>query len=186
MGYRLLFIFILLVCFVEIVGAKPPKKKVEKNIQLPPPPQIQPTPPNLYGYNTNVDTIKINKLKHFSDSVATVLEFCKINLETKVSNFAQVMATFPGGSDSLKSFLKQNLVFPKEALLKGYQGVVVLKFIVTNEGEICNPAIVNSVYSLIDFEALRLLKLMPNWNPAKNNGEAVNTFFNLPIKFSRY
>ena len=32
-------------------------------------------------------------------------------------------------------------------------------------------------------EALRLMKLMPRWTPAKNKGEVVRSLFTIPVTF---
>lgn len=40
------------------------------------------------------------------------------------------------------------------------------------------------VSEAVDNEALRVVKLMPNWTPGENNGMKVRVKHNLPIKFS--
>jgi protein TonB len=34
-----------------------------------------------------------------------------------------------------------------------------------------------------DEEALRVVKIMPDWKAGKQNGQAVPVYFNLPVKF---
>ena len=182
-----------------MTGAKPPKKKVGKNIPTRP---LPPLPPPPYDYNSNINTNSTNNLTHFSDSVTTVLGFCKKNnngnipkltnpadsqkviIPEKVFSFAQVMPTFPGGKDSLNVFLARNIIYPREALEKGIKGTVLIAFTVTKEGEICDPQIVKPVDRLLGYEALRVLSLMPKWNPGSNNGEKVNVSYFLPINIS--
>lgn len=40
------------------------------------------------------------------------------------------------------------------------------------------------VSGLLDKEALRVVKIMPKWEPGKQNGKAVNVRYNIPIKFA--
>lgn len=59
---------------------------------------------------------------------------------------------------------------------------VVLNFVVEKDGEISNIKVVNNTDKGFADEAIRVLESMPNWVPAKNNGEVVRSDFNLPIK----
>jgi protein TonB len=43
--------------------------------------------------------------------------------------------------------------------------------------------IVKSLHPLFDKEALRVLSLMPNWIPGKQNGESVKVKYTIPIAF---
>lgn len=94
-------------------------------------------------------------------------------------------ATFPGGHQGLKKYLSDNLVYPPSAKETGISGKVFLKFIVSDKGELSNVKIVRGMANCpeCDKEAMRVVKGMPNWIPGKNNGKAVNSYFNLPIVF---
>ena len=73
--------------------------------------------------------------------------------------------------------------YPKEALDQGKQGRVIVQFVVNKDGSISNDTIVRSVDPLLDAEALRVVRSMPNWTPGKQKGEAVRTRFTIPISF---
>lgn len=175
MGYRLFFILLFFVFFVEMTGAKPPKKKENEVVEV----------------NRIMDSVE---LSHFSDSVTTVLGFCKReiadsqiilnqNNAPKVLVFAEAMPQFPGGQDLLNKFFAKNLIYPRLARENGINGTVVLSFIVTKEGEICDPFIFRSAGSLLDYESLRVLSLMPKWIPGKKDGQPINVSLKYPIKF---
>lgn len=89
---------------------------------------------------------------------------------------------FPGGPDSLASFIQKNLRWPEKEI--DVQGRVIVKFTVNKHGQIINPEIVRPVYKLIDAEALRIVRLMPFWTPARINGKAVDKVYSLPINFT--
>jgi TonB family protein len=60
---------------------------------------------------------------------------------------------------------------------------VVVQFVVKKDGSISNDTIVRSVDPLLDAEALRVVRSMPNWTPGKQKGEAVRVRFTLPVTF---
>lgn len=95
-------------------------------------------------------------------------------------------AQFPGGNDSLKSFLQKNLHYPQEVVEKSIEGSVVVSFIVDKYGRISNVEVVQSADSLLDAEAVRLVQSMPDWSPAEMDGKAVWSRFVLPVKFGLY
>jgi TonB family protein len=90
---------------------------------------------------------------------------------------------FNGGESALFKFIQSNLVYPKEAKEKGVSGTVVIKFCITETGSVENVNIGESLDPLLDTEALRVVKLMPAWQPGKLKGVPVKVFYNLPIVF---
>ena len=90
---------------------------------------------------------------------------------------------FPGGEAALIKFVADNLQYPKAAKAKKIQGFVVVKFVVTKTGEIGEVKIVRSKYPILNKEAVRIVKSLPNFIPAKINGEVVDMWYTLPIKF---
>lgn len=91
--------------------------------------------------------------------------------------------TFPGGLEKMYAFLGKNIEYPQTAAKANLQGNVIAQFIVTKEGKIEELKIEKSLSPEIDAEALRVIKLMPNWTPGKQNGRAVNVQYTLPIRF---
>lgn len=91
---------------------------------------------------------------------------------------------FVGGIDSLFAFLGKNLVYPKEAKKSGIQGRVYVGFVVGKEGVVREVKVIRGVHPLLDAEALRVVKLMPEWKPGVLDGEPVSVSFNLPINFN--
>lgn len=91
-------------------------------------------------------------------------------------------ASFPGGMQALLDFLDQNVRYPD-----GYegcaQGRVVVTFTIDVDGSIINPRVTVGVDKPLDEEALRVVRLMPKWIPAKENGVNKRVEYNLPIPF---
>ncbi|MFR3853121.1 MAG: TonB family protein [Odoribacter splanchnicus] len=67
---------------------------------------------------------------------------------------------------------------------KKYPGKVWVQFVVDEQGKVMQPQIVKGIDPLLDQEALRIVKLMPDWKPAQQNGKSVEASFLLPLDFS--
>ena len=92
-------------------------------------------------------------------------------------------AEFPGGTAAMMKWLSQNINYPEAAQMNDIQGRVMVKFVVEKDGSIGNVSILKGVDRDLDREALRVVKKMPKWQPGKNNGQAVRSYFNLPVTF---
>ena len=97
-----------------------------------------------------------------------------------------VAPQFPGGPDSLNAYIRSNLKYPPSLKDKMPEGDVALKFIITKKGKIKDVTPLNGVPGAPEFvpEAIRLVLLMPPWNPAMKKGKSVETehFLNIPFK----
>lgn len=91
--------------------------------------------------------------------------------------------SFPGGDVACMKWLTNNINYPKEAMEKGIEGRVIVRFVVTKNGKITNAEVVRPVDPLLETEALRAIRSMPDWVPAKRNGQNVDLQFTLPITF---
>lgn len=94
-------------------------------------------------------------------------------------------ASFPGGQEAMLEFLRINLVTPEEELRIGEKKVVVAKFIIEPDGTASDIQITQPGGTSFDKEVLRVLKLMPKWEPQVNNGSAVPVTVTQPITFVR-
>ena len=109
------------------------------------------------------------------DTVKTTSDF--------VLQFAEIMPEFPGGSQSMQEFIKNNLNYPDLAKENNIEGKVYLKFVVRSTGEIDNIQIARGVHKVLDTAAIELVKKMPRWNPGVQNGKTVPVYFILPVVF---
>ena len=94
-------------------------------------------------------------------------------------------ASFPGKNPEIEmmSFLKDNLKYPASCADKGIQGVVNLKFIVQTDGSLTDFEAVSSPDEELTAAAIEACKKMPKWNPAKQRGKPVKSFFTIPITY---
>ena len=103
--------------------------------------------------------------------------------EEEIFTAVEQQAEFPGGIAALMKWLNQNIRYPEQAAANDIQGRVIVKFVVEKDGSIGAVEILKGVDKDLDREALRVVKKMPKWQPGKNNGVAVRSYFNLPVTF---
>jgi TonB family protein len=90
---------------------------------------------------------------------------------------------FTGGEKALSKFFRKNLVYPKQALKNQIEGTVYLEFTVGKDGTLSDIVVLRPLLYGCDEEAIRLIKMMPPWEPRKENGVPVRTSMSLPVKF---
>ena len=81
-------------------------------------------------------------------------------------------------------FIYRNISYPDEAQQKGVSGTIVVSFIITEKGEISNSKILRDIGAGCGQAGLDVINKMKKWTPAIQDGENVNSYFFLPIKFS--
>ena len=91
--------------------------------------------------------------------------------------------SFPGGYKALQKFIKKEKKHPDEALKKREAGAVYVVFTVDTLGNIIHPRVTTSVSPSLDREALRIVRKMPKWIPAKEGNKKINMDFTVIIRF---
>ena len=95
----------------------------------------------------------------------------------------EVMPQYPGGQIAMMKYIMENMKYPEQAMKKGIQGRVAVSFIVEKDGSISNVRPIHSVHTLLDKEAVRVVKSMPKWSPGKQHGKPVRVQLIVPIMF---
>ena len=91
--------------------------------------------------------------------------------------------SFPGGESAMKSYLNSNVHYPDVAQENGVQGRVIVESIIEKDGSMSDVKVIRSVDPSLDREALRVVKAMPKWTPAKLKGIPVRTKCTTPVVF---
>ena len=112
-----------------------------------------------------------------------VCNFVSAQSDNQIETFIEVMPEFPGGETARSKFIGDNLLFPESARNNNIEGRVVAQFIVRNTGIIDSIKILRGIGGGCDEEVIRIIKLMPEWKPAFQNGKAVSVKFILPVNF---
>ena len=110
---------------------------------------------------------------------------------TVVYFFPDTIASFPGGVEEMNNFINQNLKHPAQDK-KSY---IDLHLIIKENGEIVDYEIIISsdyinmaqaVDKWLGKEIERIVRLMPNFIPAKVEDENVASYYLMPISWGEY
>lgn len=88
---------------------------------------------------------------------------------------------FPGGLDSLKSFISKNLKYPYKR--QDVEGKVFVQFVVNEDGSISDVNVIKGLCEPCDKNAIEVISKMPKWIPGKVQDKIVKTKMVIPIKF---
>ena len=90
---------------------------------------------------------------------------------------------FPGGAVEFMKWLTKNLRYPNSARIKKVQGKVVAVFYVEKDGNITGLKVTQSLSPECDREAVRVLRMMPQWKPGIQHDKPCRTKVCIPIVF---
>ncbi|MBC8147030.1 MAG: energy transducer TonB [Bacteroidetes bacterium] len=170
---------------LEAPDELPPITKPEP----PPPPPAPETPPIFKPVD---DKTKTNDTKLFNPEikpntpVPPYLPPPPPPEPPKGPNFFAVveeMPSFPGGQGEMVKFLGKHIVYPTLAREIGLSGTVFLEFIVEKDGSISNIKVLRPIGGGCEEEAIRVVNLMPKWNPGKQRKKPVRVKLSLPVNF---
>jgi len=65
----------------------------------------------------------------------------------------------------------------------GIEGRVIIRFVVSKNGEVGSVEVIRSLDPSCDKEASRVVKMMPKWIPGRQNGRSVPVYYTIPIVF---
>ena len=143
--------------------------------------ELQETTTAIGATTFDQGTDDLNVVREYLDE-AIVEEKTPVE-DNKVFEAVEQMPTFPGGEAELMKYLSKNLSYPTLAAEHGIQGTVLLQFVVQKDGSIGEVKVVRSKDPDLDKEAVRVVKGMPKFIPGRMNGQAVNVWFTLPVRF---
>jgi TonB family protein len=92
-------------------------------------------------------------------------------------------ATPIGGIQAFYNFVGKSIKYPAQARRMGIEGKVFVEFIIQKDGTITDARVIKGIGGGCDQEALRVISLVPKWNPGVQRGNAVRQRYTLPIYF---
>jgi len=91
---------------------------------------------------------------------------------------------FPGGYTAIQSFFLKNQHYPESALIKGIHGSTIVSFLVSTQGVVERAKVVEGTDPELDREAIRLVNMLPKWQPALYKGKPVACMLVMPVDFT--
>lgn len=177
------------------------KKTPTPKPKLPPKPQQTPndhTQTQIVPINTdqptknNTDSLANSKTK--LDSTTLIGQHAD-STQTKKKPFKEsdldaaepldTLAMFPGGMTALYKYIYSNVRYPATILRDSIEGTIMATFVVNIDGSVSDVVIPKEarMNNACDDEVIRVLRKMPNWTPARRNGQRVKSIALVKVSF---
>ena len=103
--------------------------------------------------------------------------------DNDVYNMVDQSAKFQDGYNSIIKFVKENIKFPAEAQENNVHGKLMVSVVVEKDGSLSDIKIKKGLGYGLDEEIVRIIKMMPKWEPAQHKGKAVRQSQTIMIPF---
>ena len=103
--------------------------------------------------------------------------------DDRIFDVVEENAQFPGGDEACMRWLHDHIKYPSICQEQGVQGRVIVAFVVNKDGSIVDVKVLRSPDQHLSDEAVRVVKQMPKWKPARQGNRSVRSRFNLPVMF---
>lgn len=104
--------------------------------------------------------------------------------EDAIYGIADEEPEFPGGWTACMEYCRQNMRYPETARELRIEEKLFVRFAVMKDGSIDSVEIIRSAGNQsLEEEAIRIVKTMPKWKPARHRGKVVNCWYTIPIMF---
>lgn len=153
------------------------------------------------GKKESVESYTLNEEAHSNRYDYEVMDFVSDTSKNNFNNFLkedsidtnsndfmgmiESSPQFPGGPDSLNAFIDENIQYPESVLNGSVQGIVLVEFVVNKDGSVSDAKVKISLSPECDAEAVRVVSLLPKWEPGEIKGEPVRSFYQVPVPFPR-
>ena len=128
-----------------------------------------------------------SSVEHSDKKVVAVVDVPKTKKEViqeeDIFQVVEEMPEFPGGMGEAMKFIGKNIKYPVVAQQAKIEGRVIVQFVVERDGSVSSVEIMRGVSPDLDAEAIRVVSMMPKWNPGKQRGRAVAVKYTMPIIF---
>ncbi len=83
-------------------------------------------------------------------------------------------------------FLSKNTIYPEDARRNNIQGTALVEYVIDKDGTVSDVNVRRGISADIKAECYRVMSLMPNWEPGRQDDRAVKVKLTLPINFQLY
>lgn len=95
-----------------------------------------------------------------------------------------VGAEFSGGKENFAKFLRDNIKYPDYAIQNKVNGIVFVHIVINRDGSLQDLRLYKGIEQTCNEEVMRVIKLMPDWIPARKNGINVRQRLIIPVNFN--
>ena len=136
---------------------------------------------NIIPENTDIDTNEYYVAQYTDDPI--IYDVPDEPDDEPIYNPSK-KSVFPGGFSALQKFIVNHTEYPIPAKENNIQGTVFLRFEVTKTGKIGKVSVLNTkIDRLLQNEAVKVIKTLPEFKPGMQNGKPVNVWFSVPVSF---
>ncbi len=161
----------------------------QQNTPPPPPPPAAPKLADLIDIVENDqdvdDDLEITDAEDEAENtVVDVTKFEDLGEEdTGEEHIFKAVENMPSFKGNVIKWLKDHTKYPVVAAENGVQGKVYVGFVVEKDGSITDVRILRGQDESLNQEALRVVKMMPKWNPGTQRGKPVRVSYQVPVNF---
>lgn len=103
--------------------------------------------------------------------------------DNKIYEIVEQKAEYPGGVEEFIKFVQSKVEYPESARENNVQGTVYVRFVVSKTGDVSDVSVMKGIDPDCDKAAIKAVQQSPKWQPAKQNGHAVNSYYQVPVRF---
>lgn len=129
-----------------------------------------------------ISVVKVNDLaSYMQEKVSGDTVKSKENEEIIMFEVVEQMPEFPGGTEALSNYLTEQT---EKSSAKGKAGgTVTVGFTVSETGKVKDVEVLQSQAAVLNKEAERIVREMPDWKPGKQRGVSVPVKYTVPVRF---
>lgn len=95
-----------------------------------------------------------------------------------------IKPTYPGGIKEFYKYISNNYKFPKQDVIEKTSGIIYIKFIVDQHGNIDSVQVLPGINERMDQEAVRVITSCQKWTPGRIGDKPVAVSFKIPLRLS--
>lgn len=84
---------------------------------------------------------------------------------------------------NLTTYISTHLIYPKKGLKKKVEGQVITQFWINKDGSVSDVKVIQSLIPEFDAEAIRVVSILPPWQPARQRNTILRCKYTLPVTF---
>jgi TonB family protein len=91
---------------------------------------------------------------------------------------------YKGRETAMKKFITRNIAYPPSARSKGILGKAIINYCISSNGKVEVATVYQGIDPELDAEALRVVKMLPDFKPARLQGKPVHVWYQIPVIFN--